>query len=108
MVKEIQKGHITKPEEVAAAAATAAGDCGGGGGEGSPGEGEEEGPLAHDWLLAEQVVQQQSSAGQVKVRHKGVGGAAAQRARRAHLQGGPPRWGDDTAQPCSACPQADT
>ncbi|PRW60699.1 hybrid sensor histidine kinase response regulator [Chlorella sorokiniana] len=69
VVKEIQKGNITKPEDVAAA--TNGGDGNGGnggsGGNGSQGDVEEEGPLAHDWLLADQVVQRQSSAGQVKV-----------------------------------------
>lgn len=76
VVKQIQKGNITKPEEVAAAA-TNGGEGGGGNGSSgdSPGEGEEEGPLAHDWLLADQVVQRQSSAGQVKVRG-GRGGQA--------------------------------
>ncbi len=73
VVKEIQKGNITKPEEVAAAATAAGGGngkggSGGGSGEGSQEDGEEEGPLAHDWLLADQVVQRASSSGRVKVR----------------------------------------
>ena len=86
MVKQIQKGNITKPEEVAAAATNGGGEGRGGNGSSgdSPGEGEEEGPLAHDWLLADQVVQRQSSAGRVKVR--GGRGRGGGRCRGGQIQ----------------------
>lgn len=62
VVKEIQKGRVDRPQEVAAAAAHAAA---GGAGDASGGPGA--GPLQHDWLLADQRVQAAASSGRIEV-----------------------------------------
>lgn len=72
MVKDIQKGRVG-PQEVAAAAArarpsheaAAAAAAGASGGEAAGGA--EAPSLQHDWLLADQRVQQAASSGEVKV-----------------------------------------